>query len=234
MTRFISNSDPGLNAVAFDEWCNPTTGTVYVRNLSNTKWNIVGNVNVDNLGLSPTDGHASTGMITGNTGWITVDSPEITTSATLDGNNIITTTDVSEFYESYYNSIDRKILYWALYATKDRTITDNIAVKSGVLSFPDNATVAQEIPLPEFQDGSKPDESNCKWIVSGLNLVFPDNHVAPAGGGYFLWYASETPLEDHQVDPTTTRTFIATILGSTGNGYSRTGVDIAYLIIGTR
>lgn len=213
----------GYDLVATD------TGNFYVSNSSATAWILVGSVNSPNLGMLPLTGGTMTGNVAGATGWAPNDSPNFTTTAKLNGLTLATNSDLANTSTNILNTIAPKISEAVAATTSSITVKGSIAMGSGIL-FCANSTSPVTIPLPTYPDGTTASESDCKWWV-GLAGTQTQGQ-----GNTTWWPIGETATSFHtslifSVNPTTSRTFAAYLITSSGNQY---GVALCYGIIGVK
>jgi len=213
----------GYDLVATD------TGNFYVSNSTATAWILVGNVNSPNLGMLPLTGGTMTGNVAGATGWAPNDSPNFTTTAKLNGLPLATTSDLANTSTNILNTIAPKISEAVAATTSSITVKGSIAKTSGILFCADSSHPVT-IPLPTYPDGTTANESDCTWWVglAGTQTAGQSNTT--------WWPIGETATSFHtslifSVNPTTSRTFAAYLITSSGNQY---GVALCYGIIGVK
>ena len=222
--------------VAGYDLINTTTGEVAFSNKSGTAWVTLGNTDSPNAGLVPVTGATMTGSLGGATGLAPVDSPDFATSAKLDGVNLATQDDVTNSATTLSGSISSKITEAIAGVTSGISTKANVAMQSGVLQFTEgygtgdvvHPNPPQTIPLPIYPDGSLANETDCKWTVSAVSLAADGNGVDLkfSSGASSDW----TGIDAAYVDPTATRTFIATQY----TGATSYKTKIAYFIMAVR
>lgn len=203
-----------------------STGNMYAANTSATAWNLIGNANETNIGLFPISGGNLTGAIGGSHGLATLDSPNFTTSAKLDGVDLATVNDLSSTETSILNSISPKITEAVASTSNAITVSANIARATGILTF--TTSTPQTIPLPTYPDGTTASESDCKWFVGLVGDTVTLNGTAwPCG-------RSDSNGDTYLVqsaNPLTTRTFAMYLIDKGGVIYR---TNVAYFIEGIR
>lgn len=180
--RYIQSSDPGAVGAGY-QWLDSTTGNLYERNTTNAGWVLFANVNQTNGGLLPLTGGNLSGSITGATGFATVDSPNFTTAAKLEGVNLATTRDLDNLQELLSGEIDQKVSssLSALIGGQNA----NVAVKEGV----ETKTVTQwkagtaTLTPPQFSDGTTATDAQCTVHVAlhGIASTDKDPYVKEIG-----------------------------------------------------
>jgi len=224
--RYVQEDDPGAVG-AFALWCVPTTGNISMRNTSNSGWTLIGNVNNPFLGLATQSGFTATGAITGVSGWAPLDSPALTTTATLNGVPLATQNDLTNLQTALVNLINAEVTQSINTFLSQATLSSNIAMGFGTFTFTQDVgpVVVQTIPLPFFGDGSQATQAQCIWMVTPLYQAFPN----PGGNVTHFEYVD---ADGHGIaDMSTTRTFAAQNIPQAGGGII---IPIFYLIIGRR
>lgn len=225
MSQFIQESEPTTGVLAFDEWCNPVSGNIKIRNSLNTAWTLYGNVDVDRLGLASRSGYTASGNITGVTDWATLNSPAFTTSATIDGINIATVNNVTNAKNMLNAIINSRVTTAINSYQRLLSVSDSVALGSGVLQFAYGSSppAAQTIPLPVFaSDSVEAEEDQCAWMVAPTYFALEDDTINASGLRRVVFSAN----------PITNRTFYATTYSEGASEYRV--CHIGYIIIGVR
>ncbi len=100
MALYTQTSEPGTPA-AGDIWINTTTGDFQTRNTAKSDWNLIFNINEANGGLLPLSGGTMTGAIEGAHGLLAADSPGMTGTPTIEGDEVATKDWVTETLGGY-------------------------------------------------------------------------------------------------------------------------------------
>lgn len=217
-SRYIGSGTLPTPVAGYDA-VDTTTGTQYQANASATAWVTVGNVNQTNLGLLPKTGGQMTGAITGTSGLSPVDSPDFTTTATLMGIPLATSTTLATTESNILNNIAPKIQEAVAASSVTLTVKSNIAIATGTKTF--TSSTPQTIAVPTYPDGTSADPADCKWVV-GLKSGYWPCGRSDSNGDTNLAY---------DVEPTSNRTFALWLKDAGGNYYN---CEIAYMIIAVR
>lgn len=226
MTRYVSEAEPTVGIVPFDEWCVPSTGDISRRNSTNSGWTLVGNADSRHLGTASRYGYEANGNILGVTGFAAATSPAFVTSATINGVDVAVDTNLTDT-ESYLDSVIMSRMTSSIRNYQNKvSSSSHIAISSGVFEFDTTDggfDTAQTIPLPVFSsDSVSATEEQCKWLPSATFYRINDRTDSPAGDVVFTY----------STDPTATRTFSAASYSS--NMTLRYECETMYIIIGIR
>ena len=208
--------------------------------------------------LATASGYVATGAITGETGWLPTDSPAMSGTPNLDRGTgpyeLATVDDLSAARKSVLEGIDKKIdkaILNATYTPYGTSISDSQCMTMGYLNFSDivydgHPTRPSTLPtqsiwtnglLPKFIDGTTPDISKCKWLISPIRQTLDDF----TGGGHTYQTSTFYDTNWNPVDiiNNTTPFYYGnisqyTVGGGILNANWATGGQVAYIIIGTR
>lgn len=150
--RYIQPDDPGAPPSTGYEWLNSVSGELSYRNIGNTAWVSLGNINDTKLGLVGVTGQTMTGPLLGVTGWAPDTAPDFQTSAKRMGIELATKGDISSLRRELiarFNTITQEMI--ANLSTSSNTKA-NIAFKSGISAVISNTSFT--IPLPQYDGGS--------------------------------------------------------------------------------
>ncbi len=150
--RYIQVDDPGTPPSTGYEWLRPDTGELFMRDIGNTGWLLIGNINDTTLGLLARTGGVMTGPLLGVTGWAPDTSPDFQTSAKKEGIDLATKGDISALRRELlarFNTITQEML--ANVSTSSNT-RSNVAIKTGITTVGTDYDFT--IPLPQYDGGS--------------------------------------------------------------------------------
>lgn len=216
--RYFDSSDPGAVGAGM-EWYNKATGNLYIRDSTDASWVLVGNSDVASLGNLPLAGGNMTGAITGVSGWAPEDSPDFTTVAKLNGDDLVTSTDLSNTRTDIINLIDARVQ--AAIASSTGAVTGtNASIAKLRGSGSGQSGTSFTIPLPTYPgSGETADESDCVWVptITGFSA---DDYTA---GASYAWSL-------RLVQSGSTRTYTITQV----NGHRLFDCYYEYVIIGVK
>lgn len=106
--RYVQPDDPGAVGEGF-EWINTDTGDWSMRNASDTAWVLIGNTNLQNVGLVPITGTTMTGPLTGATGMAGINQPDFHNGAKRDGYELARMADLAAFRAEILATIQGRV-----------------------------------------------------------------------------------------------------------------------------
>jgi hypothetical protein len=211
---YTQTGDPGSVGVG-RTWLHPTTGVLKVRNTANTAWTTIGNVDDPSFGSLLTSGGAVSANITGNTGWAASDAHNFPTTASINSVAIATINDVTSRISALESSIVPLISSAIATYAGSLTFSSKIAFASGMVtpaawntvnSFPFGPQTPGTKTDLRYSDGSQPQQSECKWVVSHSG-----DYAIPTGWDgnwkdYFIYF--KDPTDTSSVNPCDVSSFI--------------------------
>ena len=169
-------------------WLQQDTYNLYIRDVTNTTWVLLGLTNTQNLGLMPKSGGAATGAFTGATGLVTTDgaTPFASAPAVTGANmsSVATLNDLANLQSNIYSLVSTTVQQ-AMAALPTAGISANMAFGIGrtvLASFggSSSSTTTFQLPLPIYSDGTTAAISDCanKYMAGVTGFSVGSSSVA--------------------------------------------------------
>lgn len=156
-------------------WLQTDTYNLYVRDVLNASWVLIGITNTQNLGLVPKSGASLTGALTGATGLMGVDGNTPFSAAPVvtgqNSSNLATLNDLANLQSNIYGLVTTTVQQ-AMASLPTAGISANMAFSQGIHICTDvgapTSTSTFDIPRPVYSDGTTAPISDCigKYIAA--------------------------------------------------------------------
>lgn len=209
-------------------WLQTDTYNVYVRDVLNTSWVLLGITNTQNLGLVPKSGAALTGALTGATGLMQADGTVPFTSAptvtSANSSNVATLNDLANLQSNIYSLVTATVQQ-AMAALPTAGINANMAFASGIYvptGAIDNTSFTFQLPTPVYSDGTTAPISDCigRYTVALMGCI---STVGTGGSDHNNTRVVETTPNSMN--------FTITNVNTTGVTNTTSSLGIAYFVV---
>jgi hypothetical protein len=214
--EWYGDVNPTTGVLPGQSWVQPTSGTVWRRNTSNTAWVPFGNVNSSLGGALNGGGDTATGPLLDLPNLAPINNPAFTGTMLLNGIAVALQTDLSAQQKSLYDDIVNGVSQQFLSQYQQSTTAANIAYYSSMATVTQNQMVygnsgftGLAIPLPTFLSDSLPATQGqlvgYGWSVVGQSFgvggtsgiakvieISPSTGAASPGSRFLGYVASST------------------------------------------